>query len=319
MFVTALPSRVDEQAPTVTNSIHNQEQQMKFVLRIESDDAINYVCYVCELNDIFYVVNLKGCIKASRLENEGTSDCILQEYYDIQLTGTYSPAEFTASVQKKCLYLGNRSLRCIHCIHVRTENSREKVSGFIQWQNVNETPKSMSVTKDGRLVILVITEDAFSRTWDGRLEVYVHSETGGIRQMTVKLPQIAKNPWCVAYSNDNTFTFTYGLSKFGVMKVDSQGRIKAHCQANLSMPRSIKYAEGEEYIYVLDSGRHVLLQMNMELNSQRVLYDWGGGDDEKNDDSEMNPTRITFNESKTYAMVRMRNGLVDLYKINWSQ
>jgi hypothetical protein len=54
------------------------------------------------------------------------------------------------------------------------DNPKEaKISGFVKMKNDNEKPQSLSATSDGRLVVLVSIENSFSRTWRGRLDIYL--------------------------------------------------------------------------------------------------------------------------------------------------
>jgi hypothetical protein len=117
-------------------------------------------------------------------------------------------------------------------------------------KNDNEKPQSLSATSDGRLVVLVSIENSFSRTWRGRLDIYHKGEQtdsqqntvdAGVLQTSVQLPQYAENPWCVTYSGKNTFIITYGLFKFGIIKLDLQGNVIAKGPDDLAMPRSIKH------------------------------------------------------------------------------
>jgi hypothetical protein len=61
---------------------------------------------------------------------------------------------------------------------------------------------------------------------------------------------------------------TYGLFKFGIIKLDLQGNVIAKGPDDLAMPRSIKYVAETDCVYVLDSGKQELLQFDMELRKQ---------------------------------------------------
>lgn len=274
------------------------------------------VCYFGEKNGIFYVVHRSGNINAYVLENVDQPNPVLcrLEHNDMKLTEKFLPGGFIPSKANDCLYIGCRICRCIYHFDVGTDDSfRGRQSRFVAFEEDNEQPQSLSVTPDGRLVVLVAVEDFFARTWRGRLDIF--NENWGALQASVDLPQYVENPWCVAFSDNNTFTVSYGSFDFGIIRLDITGDVVARSANELWLPRGVDYVSGCESIFVADAKRHLLLELNLELKIQRVVHDWKGRDDKNNEDKE--PMRFAFNSRKTYAIVGMRSGRVNVYKIHW--
>jgi hypothetical protein len=318
---TATPSgEVMIQSPDV------QTQEMTFLLTAANEDS--GVSYFCELNGFFIFVHRSGAVKAYKLQNEDTDKLELKLKWEMQVTGKISPAGLSASKTNNCIYLGDRSGQCIHCLEVSRDNKNERqISGFVKWTNDNEKPQSLSATPDGRLVVLVSIESSFSQTYHkGRLDIYNKVERrdsqqdtveSGILQMNVPLPKWVENPWCVTYSENNTFIITYGLFQYGIAKLDSRGQTIVKVTEGIVMPCSIKHVKNTNCVYVLDSGKHELLQFDLKLRKQGVLCKWHvSADADKEDREDNQPMRMAFSSDNVYAMVGMQSGRVHIYKIS---
>lgn len=276
------------------------------------------VCYFGEMNDILYLIHRSGVIKAHRLENIDQPNCSLRPHpqQDARLPGPFLPGGFTPNKITNRLYIGCRSARGVYCYDAESpdDESTKAVRPFVTYEKDCEHPQSLSSTPDGRLVILVGIEDAFSRTWRGKFEIY--SEKYRTLQTSVDFPLFVENPWCVTYSGENTFTVSYGLSKFGIMKLNIEGRVLAGSKHDLSLPRGVHYVQGRDRIFVVDARRHLLLEMDSDLQVQRCVYEWRSNDVSESIDN-VQPMRFTFNTRNTHAFVGMQSGRVNLYKLNW--
>jgi hypothetical protein len=269
-------------------------QGMTFLMSLAANGSD--ACYFGEMNGIFYIVHRSGAIKAYTLENIDQPNCMLNPYppHDAQVPDTFLPGGFTPNKINNRLYIGCRSARCVYCYDAGTTEgiSTKEVQRFVTYEKENEQPQSLSVTPDGRLIVLVALEDFFTRTWRGRLDIY--NEKNRLPQTSVNFPRLVDNPWCVTYSDENTFTVSYGLSKFGIMKVNIEGRVIAKSTEQLLLPRGVHYVHELKRIFVVDAGRGLFLEMDPELEVQRRVYDWKLGDSNENSEN-LQPMRFTFN------------------------
>lgn len=270
------------------------------------------VCHFGELDDYFYIMHRSGKIEAYT-----TCDETLKLIRDggIQLAVRYSPAGFALCKKNKRLYIGNRITRDVTYYKVTSENSeeRKKSNGFLQLKEEDaECTQRLSTTPEGRLVVLVAIEKDFSRTWHGRIDI--HGEDGQ-RVITIAIPAWAINPWCVTLTGVNTYTLTYGQSEFGLIKLDTEGTVLSVKKLEPPcMPRSLKHFYGTKCIYVLDASKRLLLQMDMEMNTERILYDWRKDSEVENDDNTQ-PMRMVLIKTRTLMVVGMQSGRVNLYKL----
>ena len=206
--------------------------------------------------------------------------------YDIEMgVGNFMPSGFTASVVNQCLYIGNRFRKCIYKVTIRGEGIDEHVEGFLTMTN-DEYPQSLSVSPDGRLVALIATENAFSRTWKGRIVTY---RSDASVEFSIPVDEV-QNPWCVTFCGNNRFAFTYGVAAFGVMIVDSSKRVIAQCEDQFKMPRSIKYNSAKDRLFIADSGNFRIMSADMEFKKCKMIHTWSGSD--RHSSADRQPMRI---------------------------
>jgi len=190
------------------------------------------------------MVDRSGYFTTYEHKSNGDGNCSFDNLYYFQSVESFIPSGFTANRKNGCFYVGNRFKRCVYRITLNVEDEAVKMEGFIPSMKAdNKHPLSLSAMSDGRLVVLVVIEQPFSRKWYVRIEIY---QADGKLPMTIKPTNHVVYPWCVVYtgideeSGNDTYALTYGSNESGVIRLDSECRTLAECRKGLSMIRGIQ-------------------------------------------------------------------------------
>jgi hypothetical protein len=162
----------------------------------------------------------------------------------------------------------------------------------------------------GKVGALIATENAFSKTWKGRIEIY---SSDGTQINIIPLDHsTVVNPWCLAFAGNDSFVVTHGLSTYGVIKVESGSEHVTTYKHKVHTPRSIKCDHGNCEIYVADAGNCSILCFGMKLELKSVVQQWFPEPQSNREDWQ--PMRIALSSKKDEMYVGMESGKINLYE-----
>lgn len=227
----------------------------------------------------------------------------------IHVNGMKDPTDMAASVNSNCLYVADWVSRCVW--RVRADH---KVDKWIDGVNA----LGLSVTSEGHLVILIVTDLQGSRanvTCRGRVEVYGVDK---LKLTVLKLPHDVGNPWRALQTSANTFIVSHGTewtALHRVVEVNNEGSIvtshggpRGNGMGQLDSPYHIAL-DADERVFVADCLNSRVLLFSRKLNIERVLLTWSRADDV------YWPTRLHYDTETSQLAVGLGTGHVEIYNL----
>jgi hypothetical protein len=230
---------------------------------------------------------------------------------DIHINGMKNPVDIAACINSGGLYVSDVGSDCVWRV-----KADRKVDKWLHVQNV----VSLSVTSDGRLVMLIATDlqgKSPNVTWHGRLEVY---SPGGVPLTKITLPADILNPRHAVQTASGTFIVSHGnkdtalnrvcevTSDYGVI-VASYGHQPGSEPGQLNTPFRIAL-DSEERIIVADRINDRVVLLDRKLNLQRVLLTWTS-----HIDGIGGPMRLHYDRQTAQLAVGLMSGHVDIYSL----
>jgi hypothetical protein len=181
---------------------------------------------------------------------------------------------------------------------VKTDHKVDK------WLEGVGSVRSLSVTSEGHIVVLVRSEDRY------RVDIY---DTDGVKLSSLQLPPDIEAPWHVVQTVNKSFIVCHGgrdTELDRVCEVNNEGvLVKSYggspgSELRLDRPRYIAL-DSEERVFVADWGNDRVLLLDKQLNIQRVLLTW----------SSDRPCRLFYDRETTQLIVGLDSGQVEIFNL----
>jgi len=192
-----------------------------------------------------------------------------------------------------------------------------KDNKLVSWLQKVGVAQRVSVTSDGRIVVLIATHvqgSEGSQAWRGRVEVY---NSAGVRLTILKLPHDISNPWHVVQTVNRSFIISHGdkdTQQNRVCEVNNEGIIVASYGGppgsglrQLHLPVHLAL-DNKERVIVADCFNQRVLLLDRRLNIQRVLLSWST-------ESRDAPLRLVCDSDKSQLLVGLYSGRTEIYKL----
>jgi hypothetical protein len=204
------------------------------------------------------------------------------------------------------LYVADPGSQCVW--KLKTNHKVDK------WLNAQKNVVSLSVTSDGRIVMLIAVDlkgTGVNRTWHGTVEVW---DTDGVKHSSMKVPRDIAKPWRIIQTVNKTFTVCHGdraTELRRVCEVNSDGiTVKSYGGSHvdvcgqLTTPLSFAF-DNEERIFVADNGNRRVLLLSRQMKAERVLLTW----------TDDRPLSLLYDRETTRLIIGLWSGKVEVFSL----